>query len=403
MTRLYLDHNASSPLRPEVIEAVNAAMRVPGNPSAVHGDGRAAAKLINDARDALGLALGVCAQDIIFTGSGTEADNTAVHSAVAAGCKRLLISPMDHPATLLAAERSGAVCEIMPVNEHGQTDMDWLKDRLANWDESDGRPFVSLVAANSETGVIQDTETATELVHDAGGLILIDAVQALGKLPMTYMPDYLVVSAHKIGGPQGVGALYAAPGAPFDPLINGGGQERRRRAGTQNVAGIAGFGAACRAMTDLSHTTSIRDAIEVGVKAMEPELYIFGEGAERLPNTSFFAVPDMPSATLLMALDLSGISVSTGISCSSGKAQVSKAIQAMGVDHHAPKGALRISLGYTSKPEDAETFLRAWAKIRKRHYTPPHPEEPLSGVSKDEGPARADNEPFETALRASSG
>jgi len=369
--RLYLDHNATSPLRPEVIEAVNAAMHVPGNSSAPHGDGRAAARLINDARDSLGLALGVCAQDIIFTGSGTEADNTAVHSAVAHGCKRLLVSPMDHPATILMAERSGAAIEMMPVNQHGQTNMAWLKDRLANWHETDGPPFVSLVAANSETGVIQDTETATDLVHDAGGFILIDAVQALGKLSMTYMPDYLAVSAHKIGGPQGVGALYVAEGAPFDPLLHGGGQERRRRAGTMNVAGIAGFGAACEAIKDLSHTAVIRDAIEAGLKVMEPDLYIFGEGADakglgRLPNTSFFAVPDTPSATLLMALDLSGISVSTGISCSSGKAAVSKAIQAMGVDHHAPKGALRISLGYTNTSQDADLFLAAWAKIRRR-------------------------------------
>ena len=399
---LYLDHNASSPLRPEAIEAVNAAMRVQGNPSAIHGDGRAAAKLINDARGAVGLALGVCAQDIVFTGSGTEADNTAVHSAVAAGCKRLLMSPMDHPATLVAAERSGAAVEMMPVNEHGQTDMNWLKTRLADWDADEGQPFVSLVAANSETGVIQDCETATELVHAAGGLILIDAVQALGKLPMTYMPDYLVVSAHKIGGPQGVGALYAAQGAPFDPLLSGGGQERRRRAGTMNVAGIAGFGAACRAITDIAHTEAIRDAIEADLKTMEPDLYIFGEGVERLPNTSFFAVPDTPSATLLMALDLSGVSVSTGISCSSGKAQVSKAIQAMGVDNYAPKGALRISLGYTTTPEDAETFLAAWAKVRRKTRTP-HPEEPRRGVSKDEGAAHADKGPFETALRVSSG
>jgi len=341
-------------------------MHVPGNPSAPHKDGRAAAKLINDAREVVGLALGVCAQDIIFTGSGTEADNTAVHSAVVHGCKRLLMSSMDHPATTLTAERSGVAVEMIPVNEHGQTDMGWLKKRLANWNESDGRPFVSLVAANSETGVIQDTETATELVHEASGLILIDAVQTLGKLPMTYIPDYLAVSAHKVGGPQGVGALYVAPGAPFDPLLNGGGQERRRRAGTMNVAGIAGFGAACKAMTDLSHTQVIRDAIEAGLKEMEPDLYIFGEGAERLPNTSFFAVPDTPSKTLLMALDLAGVSVSTGIACSSGKAQVSKTIQAMGVDTRAPKGALRISLGYTSKPEDADGFLSAWTKIRRK-------------------------------------
>ena len=242
------------------------AMAVAGNPSAQHGDGRAGNKLISDAREAVGLAMGVCAQDVIFNGCGTEGDNTAVHSAVKAGCKRLLISAMDHPATILAAqtysENYDVAVDIMPADANGVSDMGWLKDTLTNWDVSDGRPFISLVAANSETGVIQPTEQATELVREAGGLILIDAVQMLGKGPMIYLADYISVSAHKIGGPQGVGALYVAPDAPYTSLLQGGGQERRRRAGTMNVAGIAGFGAAVTAMNGLKHTAAIRDAIE---------------------------------------------------------------------------------------------------------------------------------------------
>lgn len=366
--RLYFDHNATSPTRAEVVEAVTQALLVHGNASAPHSHGRKAHALIANAREALGLAMGVCSQDIIFTASGTEADNTAIHSAVRAGCKHLLISEMDHPATYLAAERSGARVSRIPCNSLGQTDMVWLKEQLENWDRSDGRPFVSMCAANSETGVIQDSETAIELTHAVGGLILVDAVQALGKLPMTYQPDYMAVSAHKIGGPMGVGALYVAPDAPFDPLLSGGGQERRRRAGTLNVAGIAGFGAAVKGSENINHTRAFRDAIERGLRAMEPELYIFGEGAERLPNTSFFAVPDTPSATLLMGLDLAGISVSTGMACSSGKAEVSRSIQAMGVANKAPKGALRISLGYTSKAQDVDPFLKAWAKIRRKNF-----------------------------------
>jgi len=365
MTRTYLDHNATSPIRPEVIEASAAAMAVAGNPSAQHGDGRAATSLISNAREAIGLAMGVCAQDIIFNGGGTEGDNTAIHSAVKTGCKRLLISAMDHPATILTAESYDVTVDILPADKNGVSDMAWLKDKLDKWSAEDGRPFVSLVSANSETGVIQATEQAIDLVHAAGGLILIDAVQALGKLPMTYIADYISVSAHKVGGPQGVGALYVAPAVPYTSLLQGGGQERRRRAGTMNVAGIAGFGVAVSAMSDLSHTQPLRDKLEAGLKAMEPNLTIFGETVERLPNTSFFAVPDTSSMTTMMALDLEGISVSTGTACSSGKVGASRAITAMGLSDKAPMGAIRVSFGYNSTIADVEHFLSAWAKIRK--------------------------------------
>ncbi len=364
--RTYLDHNATTFTGPNVIEAVAEAMAVEGNPTAQHVDGRAAKAIISKAREAVGLAMGVCAQDVVFTSGGTEADNTAVWSAIQAGCKHLLISSMDHPATILAAENFGVSFDLIPADRQGRTDMDWLAEKLKSWDESLGRPFVSLVAANSETGVIQDVETATDLVRNAGGVILVDAVQAFGKIQMTFLPDYLAVSAHKIGGPKGVGALYVSPDAPFTPLLSGGGQERRRRSGTHNVAGIAGFGAACETLINLEHTRELRDLLEAEMKRMEPDLVIFGEGADRLPNTSFFAVPDASSMTLMMGLDLEGISVSTGTACSSGKVGESRSIKAMGRLDEAPKGAIRVSFGDNAILNEVEDFLLAWSKIRRK-------------------------------------
>lgn len=365
LDRCYLDHNATTFTWPNVMDAMHDALLIHGNPTAQHRDGRRANAVVSKARESVGLAMGVCAQDVIFTGSGTEADNTAIYSAIRAGCKRLLLSAMDHPATLNAAENFDVVYEVIPANLHGQTDMNWLKERLENWDENDGPPFVSLVAANSETGVIQDVETAAELVHAAAGWILVDAVQALGKIPMTYIADYIAVSAHKVGGPKGVGALYVAPNAPFTPLMAGGGQERRRRAGTHNVSGIAGFGAACAELINLEHTRELRDGFEAHLKEIEPEVVIFGEGVDRLPNTSFFAVPDVSSMTLMMALDLEGVSVSTGTACSSGKVGASRAVTAMGRGDEAPKGAIRVSFGDNAMLNHLEEFFAAWVKVRK--------------------------------------
>lgn len=365
MTRTYLDHNATTITWPNVIDAMTAALAVAGNPSAQHGDGRAANAIVSKAREHVGMAMGVCAQDIVFTSGGTESCNTAIWSAMKAGCKRLLISSMDHPATINAAENFGAAYELIPADSEGRTDMAWLKSRLETWDASDGSPFVSLVAANSETGVIQDVDTAVDLAADAGGLILIDATQALGKITMPSTPDYLAVSAHKIGGPKGIGALYVAPSAPFTPLLAGGGQERRRRSGTHNVSGIAGFGAACADLINLEHTRELRNVLEEELKAIEPNIIFFGEGADRLPNTSFFAVPDASSITLMMGLDLAGVSVSTGTACSSGKVGESRAIVAMGRSADAPKGAIRVSLGNNSTAQDVKTFISAWMKVRR--------------------------------------
>ena len=365
MTRTYLDHNATTITWPHVIDAMTAALEVTGNPSAQHSDGRAANAIVSKAREHVGMAMGVCAQDIVFTSGGTESCNTAIWSAMKGGCKHLLISSMDHPATINAAGNFGASYELIPADSEGRTDMAWLKSRLADWDEAQGRPFVSLVAANSETGVLQDVNTAVDLVADAGGLILVDATQALGKITMPSTPDYLAVSAHKIGGPKGIGALYVAPNAPFTPLLSGGGQERRRRSGTHNVSGIAGFGAACEELINLEHTRELRDILEKELKAVEPNIVFFGKGAERLPNTSFFAVPDASSMTLMMGLDLAGVSVSTGTACSSGKVGESRAIVAMGRTGQAPKGAIRVSFGDNALMNDIEDFIIAWAKVRR--------------------------------------
>ncbi|MEM9600354.1 MAG: cysteine desulfurase family protein [Pseudomonadota bacterium] len=363
---IYLDHNATSPVSQPVIDAVSQAMSLVGNASAQHGHGRAAAKIVADAREAVGMAMGQCAQDILFTGSGTEAINTAIRSAVAAGSRHLLISSLDHPASIMAAEASGVRVTMLSASRSGQTDLDELQTLLANWDKNDGRPFLSLVAANSETGVVQDTDRAIDLVHEAGGLVLIDAVQALGKHPMLYPADYVAVSAHKIGGPQGVGALYVSPDALFAPLIHGGGQERRRRAGTLNTAGIAGFAAATRVMdTRFTHTGILRDALEAELKAIEPDTVIFGQDEPRLSNTLFFSAPGLRAMTAMMAFDLAGLSVSTGTACSSGKVGESRALRAMGRIDDAPDGAIRVSFGPGNTMDDVETFAAAWRDIRK--------------------------------------
>ena len=363
--RLYLDHNATTFTSQSVIDAMTDALAVTGNPTAQHSNGRAANGIISSAREAVGLAMGVCAQDVVFNSGGTEGCNTAIWSAMQAGCKHALISSMDHPATINAAENIGLSYELIPADDQGRTDMVWLKTRVANWTEEQGRLFVSLVAANSETGVLQDVETAVDLVSDAGGLILIDATQVLGKMMMPATPDYLAVSAHKIGAPRGVGALYVAPSAPYTPLLAGGGQERRRRSGTHNVSGIAGFGAACAEITNLDHIAELRDRFEAELKRIEPNVAIFGDGAKRLPNTSFFAVPDASSMTLMMGLDLAGISVSTGTACSSGKVGASRAITAMGRSEEAPKGAIRVSFGKNSTLKDVDRFISAWMTLRR--------------------------------------
>lgn len=387
---LYFDYNASAPMGQAAIEAMTAVFAQAGNPSAPHRNGRAMSQIVSTAREQVGAAMGVCANDIIFTGSGTEAVNTAIWSALNAGCKRLFVSSMDHPASLNAAKTFGSVMgadivvETMPVYTEndsktgvyrGGLNLNHLSEQLENWDAKDGKPFVCLSVANSEIGIIQDLEPIADLVHERGGFLIIDAVQGLGKLRAdefgAFSADYLAVSAHKIGGPQGVGALFVNPDAPFFPLLNGGGQEKRRRAGTMNVAGIAGFGAACSALgsaDDLAlknnKIKALRDKLESKLQALEPDMVIFGQAAPRLANTLYFALPDLSSSSIMMLLDLEGICVTTGMACSSGKTNASLALSAMGVEGLAPKGAVRISLGTEHTDANIDEFLVKWVKIR---------------------------------------
>jgi len=359
----YLDHNATSPMTDAAKAAVLEALELPGNATSQHAHGRTASRVVNDARQSLGLAFGVCAQDIYFTGSGSEADNQAILSAVRAGTRHLLVSSMDHPASIEAALHSGAEVEFIPASIDGLTDMDWLSARLDSWDAADGRPFVSMVAANSECGVIQPFDRAYELTRKHDGLLLVDAVQTPGKVEIPILADYISWSAHKLGGPQGVGALFADPSAPLDPLIRGGGQEKRKRAGTLNVAGIAGFGAAAK--TAVPMTSHLRDDFEARLAALDPAIFFLGQSAPRLPNTSLFGVPGTASQTLMMGLDLEGISVSTGTACSSGVVGLSRAVKAMGFADTLEKGVIRVSFGHSNTPADVDAFLSAWAKIRK--------------------------------------
>lgn len=365
----YLDYNATAPVRPEAADAVVRAFEVGGNPSSVHAAGRAARAMVEAAREDVARLVGGAAQTVIFTSGGTEANALAIQSAVATGSRRLLISAIEHDSVLESARYSGAECELIPVTDEGMVDIGWISQRLSQWNAEDGRPFVALMLANNETGVIQPVRAVADLVRDADGWLHVDAIQAAGKISMDSRElgaDTLVVSAHKLGGPQGVGALTFGPRATMVRRQHGGGQERGRRAGTENVAGIAGFGAAVRAI-DLEAMASQavwRDAAAERLKAQGA--VIVGEGAERLPNTLCVAAPGFPSELQVMAMDLAGVMVSAGSACSSGKVKASPVLTAMGLSDLAPC-ALRVSGGWATTQQDWATFADAWIEAYSRH------------------------------------
>ncbi len=377
--RAYLDWNATAPLRPQAKAAVLAALEHSGNPSSVHGEGRAARRLIEDAREQVAKLVGADAADVVFTSGGTEANALALTPFITrAGDKvplqRLLMSAIEHPSVRSGGRfPAGAVSEI-PVTAQGVVDLAALKVMLVKYVSVGGRTLVSIMLANNETGVIQPVREAADIVHEARGLLHVDAVQGPGrmKLDMTALgADLLTLSAHKLGGPKGVGALVRAPGTHIaEPLIKGGGQERGSRAGTENVAGIAGFGAAAAAAlqsldADIVRMREMRDRLEAGLKAMTPEAVIFGADAERLPNTILFALPGIKAETAVIAFDLDGVAVSSGAACSSGKVQPSHVLAAMGVHKVLSEGAIRSSLGPATTDSDIERFLNAWNKLSK--------------------------------------
>jgi len=365
--RSYFDYNATAPLRDEVREAVVAALSIPGNPSSVHAEGRAARRAIETARTKVAALVGARAEDVIFTSGGTEANALAL-AARPGEARRCYVSAVEHPSVLLSRGVSQESPAKFPVTRDGVADLERLAGELAVL--KDASPFVSLMAANNETGALQPVARASQIVHDAGGVLHTDAVQAAGRigLDMTALgADLLSLSAHKIGGPTGVGALVLKPGVSVEPLLRGGTQERRRRAGTETVAGIVGFGVAAElALADLTNvdaTAKLRNELEQGVLALVPDAMVLSGKAERLPNTTCFAVPGVKAETIVIGLDLAGIAVSAGSACSSGKVEASHVLSAMGISDELARGAIRASLGFATTRDDIKNFLKAFGEL----------------------------------------
>jgi cysteine desulfurase len=361
----YLDHNATSPLREAARLAVEGALAIGGNASSVHARGRAARALIEDARVKVAALAGAEPAQVVFTSGATEAGALALWGAVQGAVDtrdtggtritRLFVSAIEHPAVLAnaaaVAERfAGLRLETIPVRPDGVADMDALREALR---EGKGRALIALMAANNETGVIQPIADAAALAREAGALLLVDAVQAAGRMAVP-QADYVMLSAHKIGGPQGTGALILGDGVPFTPPFAGGGQERGLRAGTENLPGIAGFGAAADIAAGESYGSALRDRFEAELKETAPNAIIFGAESPRLSNTSCFALPGIGAETALMALDLDGVMLSSGSACSSGKVKRSHVLAAMGVSDDVAGCALRASFGWSSTEADVE-------------------------------------------------
>ncbi len=372
---VYLDHNATSPLRDEAREAMLAAYGQAGNASSVHAPGRAARALVETARERIARHFVTRAEDVVFTSGGTEANNLVIASAKAAGAKRLIISAIEHDAVRDAALASGMAVDILPVTADGVADLSWLEARLSGWDrDADGVPFVALMAANNETGVVQPVEAAGRLVREAEGLFHVDAVQMAGKLAFDFggsLAHYAALSAHKAGGPQGVGALLLACDAPLSRQMHGGGQEKGRRSGTENVAGIAGFAAALDAVQadEAARMAALRDALQSRLESVDG-VRIWGAGASRLPNTLCLSATSWGSEIQVIAMDLAGFAISAGSACSSGKVRKSRVLEAMGASSEEAASAIRISIGRTTDETDIARFADAWireyARVRPR-------------------------------------
>jgi cysteine desulfurase len=369
--RIYLDWNATAPLRPEARQAMAAAWDLPGNPSSVHAEGRQARRVMEDARTAVAEAVGAQPRNVVFTSSGTEANALALTPGIRKGAgppvQRLMLSAIEHVSVLTGGRFAfDAICRI-PVTPSGVVDLNRLESLLG----SDGPALVSIMAANNETGALQPVREAAAIVHRAGSLLHVDAIQALGKIPFDTNEigvDLATLSAHKIGGPKGIGVLVLADGIEgVDPLLRGGGQEMGRRAGTENVAGIAGFGAAVRAAVSAREADAVR--LERLRKRLETSLketlgtIVFSEDVPRLPNTTLFTIPGLRAETAVIGLDLAGIAVSSGSACSSGKVQPSHVLEAMGFDAKLAQGAVRLSLGWSTSEADIELCLKAWRKL----------------------------------------
>ncbi len=346
--RVYLDWNATTPLRPEARQAMTDAWELSGNPSSVHTEGRKARRLVEEARAAIAAAVGARPQDVVFSSGGTEANALALTPGLRRGAgqkvERLLVSAIEHTSVLVGGRFPSAAIGTIKVTAAGLVDLAHLRAQLA-----EGPPaLVSVMLANNETGAVQPVAEVARIVHAAGGLLHVDAIQAFAKIPFDISSmgaDLVTLSAHKIGGPKGVGAVVLAEDVQgLEPLLRGGGQEFGRRAGTENVGGISAFGASTKA-------------------AMAPGMIVFSEAAPRLPNTTLFTVPGLKAETAVIGFDLAGIAVSSGSACSSGKVQPSHVLDAMGMGRELAQGAVRLSLGWSTSQADIEMTLKAWRKL----------------------------------------
>lgn len=371
--RSYLDYNATAPLRAEVREAVVAALSLEGNPSSVHEEGRAARAAVEDARAKVAALVGARPEDVIFTSGGTEANAQALSAPAGEDSWHCYLSAIEHPSVLSGGRFHPETTTIIPVTPDGIVDLGVLAAKLEKHKPGGWRPLVSLMAANNETGAIQPVAEAAAVVHEAGGVLHSDTVQAAGRIPLDIAAlgaDMVTLSAHKIGGPKGVGALVLAEGVGVEALIRGGGQERRRRAGTENISGIVGFGVAAElAAAELPHMDRIaklRDALEEGVRKIAADAVILSASVPRLPNTACIAVPGVKAETLVIGLDLAGVAVSAGSACSSGKVEASHVLAAMGVAPEIAQGAVRVSLGFGSENTDIQRCIGAFGDLVKR-------------------------------------
>jgi cysteine desulfurase len=348
----YLDHNATSPIRPSVLDAMIEALRASGNPSSVHRAGRAARNRVDAARRQVAALVGALPSEIVFTSGGTEANNMVLAGT---GRKRVLVSAVEHESVLKTVPEG----EIIPVDGNGVVDLVTLEEMLAGSEPA----LVSVMFANNETGVIQPIAEVARLARSAGALVHCDAVQGAGKARVDLHGlgvDYLSLSAHKLGGPTGIGALAIRAGAPFAPDRKGGGQESNRRAGTENLAGIVGFGAAAEASGSVLDTVSLRERAEAGLRAVAPAARIYGAAVPRLVNTTCISMPGVKAETQVMALDLAGVCVSAGAACSSGKVTRSAVLSVMGVEPAESETAIRISCGWNTVSEDIDCLIAAW-------------------------------------------
>ncbi|HEX2113363.1 MAG TPA: cysteine desulfurase family protein [Alphaproteobacteria bacterium] len=365
---VYLDYNATAPLKPAVIAAVSAALAETGNASSVHRFGRLARRTVECARERVAALVNAPAASIVFTSGGTEANNLAVGHARAEG-RRVIVSAIEHESVLRAAPEAA----LAPVDANGVVDLGALERLLANAEPA----LVAVMLANNETGVIQPVAEIVRLARAHGALVHCDAAQAAGKIAVDVQAlgaDTLALSAHKLGGPQGLGALFVSDRIALRAQLVGGGQERGRRAGTENVAGIAGFGvAASLATADLAQMAEIarlRDAAEARLRNIAPGTVVFGANADRLPNTICVAMPGVAAETQVMALDLAGVAVSAGSACSSGKVKASHVLAAMDVPPALAGSAVRISAGWRSTAEDFDHFVEAWTALWARLGAP---------------------------------